>query len=149
MPTKHEVVTFEVWQHVWLNIQDFKMPDELTPRLIEKYVRPYETFHKSHPDMYTLKLPINFVAHPTFHVLKFKLFLWNDQKLNEKQKVWLEVDAIEHKLTTEIKGIFCAKQTCLKSKEHLVKYKGFHHKEAILMKLIHLNHFPEMVNEFE
>jgi hypothetical protein len=62
--------------------------------------------------------------------------------------VWLKVDAIEHKLTTKIKGIFRAKQTCLKGKEHLVKYKGFHH-EAILMNPIHLNHLPRMVNEFE
>jgi len=59
------------------------------------------------------------------------------------------MDAIEHKLIVKIKGIFCAKQTCLKGKEHLVKYKGFHHKEAIWMKPIHLNHLPEMINEFE
>jgi hypothetical protein len=44
------------------------------------------------------------------------------------------VDAIEHKLTTEIKGIFHAKKTCLKGKDHLVKYKGFHHKEAYSLK---------------
>jgi hypothetical protein len=37
--------------------------------------------------MYTLKLPISFVAHSTFHVSKFKLFLWDDQRLDQKQKV--------------------------------------------------------------
>jgi hypothetical protein len=36
----------------------------------------------------------------------------DDPSLDWKQKVWQEVDAIEHKLVFEIKGIFCAKQTC-------------------------------------
>jgi hypothetical protein len=30
-----------------------------------------------------------------------------------------------------------------------VKYKGCHHKEAIWMKLVHLDHLPKMVNKFE
>ncbi len=45
----------------------------------------------------------------------------------------LHVDAIEHKLAIEIKGIFCTKQTCLVGKEYLVKYKGCHHKEIMCM----------------
>jgi len=42
-------VEFEVGQHVWLNIWDFKMHDGLTPCLIAKCVRSYETFHKIAP----------------------------------------------------------------------------------------------------
>lgn len=41
------------------------------------------------------------------------------------------------------------RQTHLKGKEYLVKYKGFHHKEDVWMKPIHLNHLPKMVNKFE
>ncbi len=41
------------------------------------------------------------------------------------------------------------KQTCLKGKEYLVKYTSCHHKEAIWMKLAHLNHLPKMENKFE
>jgi hypothetical protein len=41
------------------------------------------------------------------------------------------------------------KQTCLKGKEYLVKYTSCHHKEAIWMKLAHLDHLPEMANKFE
>jgi hypothetical protein len=142
-------VEFEVGQHVWLNIQDFKMPVGLTPRFITKYIGPYEILHKLHPDVYTLKVLVNFVAHPTFHVSKFKLILCDDQKLNHKQKVQLEVDAIEHRLATKIEGILCARQTHLQSKEYLVKYKCFHHKEVMWMKLAHLDHLPKMVNKFE
>jgi hypothetical protein len=65
MPIKHKI-----GQHVWLNIQDFKMHDGLAPCFIAKYVGPYENLHNLHPDMYTLKLSISFVAHSTFHISK-------------------------------------------------------------------------------
>jgi hypothetical protein len=55
-------VECEVRQHMWLNIQDFKMHDGLAPHFTPKYVGPYENLHNLHPDMYTLKLLINFVA---------------------------------------------------------------------------------------
>jgi hypothetical protein len=97
--------------------------------------------------MYNLKLQVNFVAHLTFHALKLKLFLHDEQRLDRKQKVQLEIDAIEHWLATKIEGILCARQTCFKVKEYLVKYKCYHHKEAMWMKPIHLDHLPKMVNK--
>jgi outer membrane phospholipase A len=100
-------VEFEVGQHVWLNIQDFKMRNGLAPCFIAKYARFHEILHKLHPNVYTLKLPSNFVAHPTFHVSKLKLFLQDDQRPNQKQKVQLEMDVIKHMLATKIKSIFC------------------------------------------
>jgi hypothetical protein len=63
--------------------------------------------------------------------------------------VRLEVDAIEHRLAVKIKSILYAKQTCFRGKEYLVKYKGCHHKEAMWMKPIHLDHLLEMVNKFK
>jgi hypothetical protein len=80
-------VDFEVGQHKWLNILDLKMFDGLAPCFIAKYVGLYEILHKSHLDMYTLKLSIFFFAHMTFHVLKLKLFLHDEQKLVRKQRV--------------------------------------------------------------
>lgn len=90
-------VDFEVGQHKWLNILDLKMFDGLAPCFIAKYAGLYEILHKSHPDMYTLKLSIIIFAHLTFHVLKLKLFLHDEQKLVRKQREWLKVDAIEHR----------------------------------------------------
>jgi len=80
-------VDFEVGQHMWLNIWDLKMFIGLPSHFIAKYVGPYEILHKSHPNMYTLKLPTNFLAHPTFHVLKLKLFMRDEQRLVWKQKM--------------------------------------------------------------
>jgi hypothetical protein len=71
------------------------MPNGLASHFIAKYVGPYEILHKPHLDMYTLKLQSNFLAHPTLHILKLKLFLHYDQWQDWKQKVRLEVDAIE------------------------------------------------------
>jgi hypothetical protein len=57
---------FEVGQHMWLNIRDFKMPNGLAPHFTSKYVKPYESLHKLYPNLYSIKLLINFVAHSTF-----------------------------------------------------------------------------------
>jgi hypothetical protein len=51
------------------------MPNGFAPCFIIKYAGPYEILHKSHLDVYTLKLPTNFVVHSIFHVLKLKSFL--------------------------------------------------------------------------
>lgn len=73
----------------------------------------------------------------------------DEQKLDWKQKAWLEVDAIKHRLVLEIKSIFRARQTHLKNNEYLVKHKGCHHKEIVWMKIAHLEHLQEMMNKFE
>ncbi len=58
---------FEVGQHVWLNIQDFKMPKGLAPHFNPKYARPYEILHKLHL--------IHFkVEDSTFCILKLNFF---------------------------------------------------------------------------
>jgi hypothetical protein len=114
---------------MWWNLQDFKMPNGLAPCFIAKYVGLYEIIHKSHLDMYTLKFLVNFVAHPTFHISKLKLFLQDEEKLDWKQQVWSEVNVIKHKVMAEIKSILY--MTRLKGKEYLMKYKGCHHKEVV------------------
>ncbi len=98
-------VEFEVGQHVWLNVQDFKMFNGLAPSFIVKHIRFYDILNKLHLDVCTLKLPSNFVAHPTFHVLKLKLFLCDEQRPNQKQRVWSKVDAVEHRLAAKIENI--------------------------------------------
>lgn len=59
------------------------------------------------------------------------------------------MNVIEHKLATKIKGLLHVKQTCLKDKKYLIKYKGCHHKEVVYMKLAHLNHLSNIVSKFE
>ncbi len=81
---------------MWLNIWDFKMFDGLTPGFIAKYVGFYEILHKPHPNMYTLKLPTNFVAHPTFHILKCKcLYVMTKDQIRSKKcdpkLMWLNI----------------------------------------------------------
>ncbi len=91
---------------MWLNIRDFKILDGLAAHTIAKYARPYDILHKPHLDVYTLKFLANFVAHPTFHISKLKLFMCDEQRLYQKQKLRSEVDAITHSLTAKIKAYF-------------------------------------------
>jgi hypothetical protein len=44
------------------------------------------------------------VAHSTFHISKLKLFLKDEKKLDQKQKMRLKVNVIEQKLANEIKS---------------------------------------------
>jgi hypothetical protein len=50
-----------------------------------------------------------------------------------------DVDGFEHQFATKIESMFHAKQTHLKGKKYVVKYKGCNHKEATRMKFAHLN----------
>ncbi len=78
---------FEVGQHMWLNIRDFKMPDGLAPCFPTKYVGLYEIVAKLRFDVYTLKLLTSFVAHMTFRVSKLKLFMRDEKKPYQKHKM--------------------------------------------------------------
>ncbi len=66
---------FEVGQHMWLIICDFKMFDGMAPPFTITYVELYEILHKLHLNVYILKFPTNFMALPTFHVLTLKSFI--------------------------------------------------------------------------
>jgi len=50
------------------------MPNELAPHFTFKYVKPYESLHKLHPNLYILKLLIDFVAHSTFSCFETNFF---------------------------------------------------------------------------
>jgi hypothetical protein len=75
-------IEFEIGNLVWFNIWDFKLPNALTSHFIAKYVKPYKMFYMSNLDVYTLLLPTTFVAHPTFHLSKLKLFHENKKRIH-------------------------------------------------------------------
>jgi hypothetical protein len=54
------------------------MPNGLAPHFIATYARPFEILHKPHLDIY--KLSVKVVSHPTFHILKLKLRLHDEQR---------------------------------------------------------------------
>jgi hypothetical protein len=45
------------------------------------------------------------MAHLTFHVSKLKVFFRDENKPNPKQKMWLEINAIEDRLVSEVYNI--------------------------------------------
>jgi hypothetical protein len=71
---------FEVEQHMWLNIWNFKMLDGLAPQFTAKYAT-CEALWDFAP-WHTLTLPTNFMEHLTFHISKLKLFLCDKQRLD-------------------------------------------------------------------
>jgi hypothetical protein len=71
---------------------------------------------------------------------------------NKKDKKYAyhpRFNLIEHKLMGEVECILTINHTKHIGKQYLVKWKGCHPKESQWMKLGHLDHLPEMVDEFE
>jgi serine phosphatase RsbU (regulator of sigma subunit) len=56
---------------------------------------------------------------------------------------------MKHMFINEINGIIQAMQTCLQRKEYRMKHKGYHPKEAILVKPSHLDHSFDKVTKFK
>ncbi len=68
-------------------------------------MEPYEIVAKLHLNVYKLKLLTSFMAHLVLHVSKLKVFFWDEKKLNPKQKMWLEINAIDDRLVSEVYNI--------------------------------------------
>jgi hypothetical protein len=118
-------IQFEVGDFVMLNIHNFKMPKALVACFIPKYIGSYKVTHKPHLNVYTL-LATTFIAHPTFHVSKLKLFKANDKRLKRKHEYHKGFNFMEHWLTAEIECILSVKQTQRCGKQYIIKWKGCH-----------------------
>ena len=67
-----------------LNVNNFTMPEGLTPKFISKVGALFPILEQVFKDMYKLQLPANIKVHLTFHVSLLKPFgndtLWPDRK---------------------------------------------------------------------
>jgi hypothetical protein len=82
-------VGFEVGQHMWCNIRDFKMLKKLDPRFIAKYARvTWNSFQASSQCVY-VEIANKFYGTPNFPCLKVEIvFLrWKETKLEAKDAI--------------------------------------------------------------
>ena len=75
---------YEVGQKVLLNVNNFTLPEGLTPKFISKVGAMFPIVERVFKDMYRLELPPKIKVHLTFHVALLKPFkedtLWVDCK---------------------------------------------------------------------
>jgi hypothetical protein len=61
-------VNFEEGDEVWLNIKNFRLPENFNHKFLGPYVGPFKLLEKTFLDIYNLELPENLKVHPIFHV---------------------------------------------------------------------------------
>lgn len=142
-------VEFEVGQKVLLNVKNFTMPEGLTPKFMSKFAGPFPIVERVFKDVYKLELPPEIKVHPTFHVSLLKPFkedtLWPDRK----QVIRPPPELVGEHLEYEVEGILKSRNLKNKGKEYLVKWRGYHEKEATWVAAKDMVNAKEVVENFE
>jgi ribosomal protein L21E len=142
-------VEFEVGQKVLLNVKNFTMPEGLTPKFMSKFAGPFPIVERVFKDVYKLELPPEIKVHPTFHVSLLKPFkedtLWPDRK----QVIRPPPELVGEHLEYEVEGILKSRNLKNKGKEYLVKWRGYHEKEATWVAAKDMVNAKELVENFE
>ena len=142
-------VEYEVGQKVLLNVKNFTLPEGLTPKFMSKFAGPFAIVERVFKDVYKLELPPEIKVHPTFHVSLLKPFkedtLWPDRK----QVIRPPPDLVGDHLEYEVEGILKCRNHKRKGKEYLVKWRGYHEKEATWVAAKDMVHAKEIVERFE
>ena len=140
---------YGVGQKVLLNMKNFTLLEGLTPKFMSKFAGPFPIVERVFKDVYKLELPPEIKVHPTFHVSLLKPFkedtLWSDRK----QVIRPSPNLVGDHLKYEVEGILKYRNHKRKGKEYLVKWRGYHDKEATLVAAKDMVHAKEIVECFE
>ena len=144
---RHE--EYEEGQKVWLNVKNFTLPDGLTPKFMAKYAGPFVIAKRLFEDVYKLDLPPEIKVHPTFHVSLLKPYHEDKVRPERKQVLRPPPELVGDHLEFEIEGILKCRNTKKKGKEYLVKWRGYHEKEATWVEAKYMANAKEMVERYE
>jgi exonuclease VII small subunit len=142
-------VEYEVGQKVLLNVKNFTMPEGLTPKFMSKFAGPFPIVERVFKDVYKLELPPEIKVHPTFHVSLLKPFREDTLWPNRKQVIRPPPDLVGDHLEYEVEGILKSRHLKNKGKEYLVKWRGYHEKEATWVAAKDMVNAKDVVENFE
>ena len=87
--------------------------------------------------------------HPTFHVSLLKPFHEDTQRPERKQVLRPQPELIGNHEEYEVEAILKSRNNTKKGKEYLVKWRGYHEKEATWVIQKDLENAQELVEKFE
>jgi hypothetical protein len=125
------------------------MPEGLTPKFMSKFAGPFPIVERVFKDVYKLELPPEIKVHPTLHVSLLKPFKEDTLWPNRKQVIRPPPDLVGDHLEYEVEGILKCRNHKRKGKEYLVKWRGFHEKEATWVAARDMVNAKEIVKRFE
>jgi hypothetical protein len=142
-------VEYEEGKKVWLNVKHFTLPEGLTPKFMAKYAGPFVIEKRLFEDVYKLTLPPEIKVHPTFHVSLLKPYYEDTLRPERKQVLRPPPELVGDHLEYEVEGILKSRNTKRKGKEYLVKWRGYHEKEATWVEAKHMVNAKEVVDLYE
>jgi len=141
-------VKFQVWDEVWLNIKNFRLPEGLSHKFMGPYAGPFKVLEKKFSDTYKLELPENLRVHPTFHVFLLKPVSRDASRPNREYNSRPPPDLVHNELEFEVEAVVMSRQLRGWEREYLVKWKGYHPIEASWVNESDMEHAQEAIEEF-
>ena len=141
--------SFKVGQKVWLNVKNFTLPQGLTPRFMAKFAGPFSIVKQVFDDAYKLALPPKIKVHPVFHVSLLKDY-FKDSVRPEREQVLRPVpELVENHEEYKVETILNKRKLRSRDTKYLVKWRGYHVKEATWVPCLDLGNAKKAVQDFE
>ena len=123
-------VSFKVGQKVWLNVKNFTLPQGLMPKFMAKFAGPFPDVKQVFDGAYKLALPPEIKVHPMFYVSLLKEY-FEDSVRSEREQVLRPVpELVGNHEEYEVETILNKRKLRSRDTEYLVKWQGYHVKEA-------------------
>ena len=134
---------------MWLNVKNFTLPQGLTPKFMAKFAGPFLIVKQVFDDAYKLALPPEIKVHPVFHVSLLKEY-FEDSVRSECEQVLQPVPELmgnyeEYKVET----LLNKRKLQSRDTEYLMKWRGYHVKEATWVPSSDLGNAKKAVQDFE
>ena len=136
-------VSFKVGQKVWLNVKNFTLPQGLTPKFMAKFAGPFPIVKQVFDDAYKLALPPEIKVHPVFHVSLLKEYFKDSYLLRPVPEL------VGNHEEYEVETILNKRKLRSRDTEYLVKWRGYHVKEATWVPSSDLRNAKKAVQDFE
>ena len=142
-------VSFKVEQKVWLNVKNFKLPQGLTPKFMAKFAGPFSIVKQVFDDAYKLALPPEIKVHPVFHVSLLKEYFKDSVRPEREQLLQPVLELVENHEEYEVETILNKRKLRSRDMEYLVKWRGYHVKEATWVLSSDLENAKKAVQDFK
>ena len=140
--------SFKVGQKVWWNVKNFALPQDLTPKFMAKFAGPFLVVKQMFDDAYKLVLPPEIKVHPVFHVLLLKEYFQDSVRPECEQVLRHVPELVGNHEEYEVETILNKRKLRSRDTEYLVKWRGYHVKEAIWVPSSDLENTKKAVQDF-
>ena len=134
---------------MYLNVKNFTVPQGLTPKFMAKFAGPFSVVKQVFDDAYKLALPPEIKVHLVFHVSLLKEYFEDSVRPECKQVLRPVLELVENHKEYEVETILNKRKLRSRDREYLVKWRGYHVKEAPWVQKSDLGNAKKAVQDFE